>query len=154
MFVCICRVCCVSVYNVCVMYVSVGMYMVYVCGVCYVRGVCGVSVCMQCVCAVFIYVYACGVCVCGVCGGSMWSVVYAEVCMWYVRVCVSAWELCGEDTLNPKVVLGRSLRSQQEEFLLLAQVLTRRKAAPGVWSQHCRQPLHRPAPLTPPLSGP
>ena len=83
---------------------------------------------------------------CGVCRG-----------MYVVRegVCVCVGGMWGRYSfLNPKVVLGRSLHSQQEEFSLLAQVLSRRKAAPGVWSQHCRQPLHRPAPLTPPLSGP
>ena len=54
--VCLCIyvvcVCCVSVYNVCVVYVSVGMYMVYVCGVCYVHGVCSMSVCICTVCVV------------------------------------------------------------------------------------------------------
>lgn len=111
--VCLCVyvtcVCCVSVYNVCVVYVSVGMYMVYVYGVWYICGVCGMSVCICNMCVVRLFV--CNVCVlclsmcmyvvcvCGVCGESMWNVGYVEVCMWYVRECVSEWEVCGKDTL-------------------------------------------------------
>ena len=71
-------VCCVSVYNVCVVYVPVGMYMVYVYGVWSVRGMCGMSVCICNTCVVRLY----AMCVC---------CVYLCVCM----RCVSVVRVCG-----------------------------------------------------------
>lgn len=47
----------------------------------------------------------------------MWSVVYAEVCMWYVRVCVCVGAMWGR--CNPKNRLGQIITWQQEECLLL-----------------------------------
>ena len=66
---------------------------VCICNMCVVR----LFVCNVCVLCLSMCMYV--VCVCGVCGEGMWNVVYVEVCMWHVRVCVSEWEVCGKDTL-------------------------------------------------------
>ena len=141
-------VCCVSVYNVCVVYVPVGMYMVYVYGVWYVRGMCGMSVCICNMCVVRLFV--CNVCVlclsmrmyavC-VCGEGMWNVVYVEACMWRVRVCVSEWEVCGKDTLfliqkSP----GQIIAQPTGGALAVYKSFPGGSQPPGFWGQHCRQP--------------
>lgn len=91
------------------------------------------------------------VCVCGVCGEGMWNVVYVEICMWYVRVCVSEWEVCGKDTL---FLIQKSSRADhyttnRKNSCCSHKSFPGGSQPPGFWGQHCRQPLHHPAPLTP-----